>query len=358
MLTIRGATAAACLALLGCSVASAQETAAVAQPTPAPAATAPDHRWYEVQAIQLDARYRLIESSDGVVTSNQMQHRETFRGTLKLDPNARYTLQAMAGSGTSFTGSWDNAGPGTGDGTVNVAVRALYVSAAPMKGLHFQAGGLALVRGESTEITHYDNDGFIMGERVSVTQPARFYVDEISLSTGYLGDLETPNVFERFDRLSENNYTHVLVGKRLGARAAVSVDWTGNEGVDTWRQAVRVAARETGVVDAVRLELYQRTTGDHAAGFALSAERVLPHKLSVSGGFATIDRHYGGLNGDRYNYGKRLFAEARLPLPQDLSLSVFYGHAVGNDYPISNARRLDVIVGYNVLKALQRAGAL
>ena len=138
----------------------------------------------------------------------------------------------------------------------------------------------------------------------------------------------------------------------------MSVDWTGHEGVDTWRQGIRVAARETRAVDAVRLELYQRTSGEHAEGFALAAERLLPHKLSLAGGFATIDRSYGGLNGDRFNTGRRLFVDARLPLPQDFSLNVFYGHAVGNDYPIANAQRFDIVVGYNALKALQRAGAL
>ena len=327
------------------------------EPAPKPAA-APGHRWYDAQAFQLDARYRLIESSAGVRTTSQMQHRETFRGALKLDPKGRYTLQAMAGSGSSFTGSWENAGPGTGDAHVSIAVRQLYASAAPIEGLELQAGGLALVRGESTEITSYDNDGFIMGERVSVKQPARLYLDEISVSTGYLGDLETPNVFERADRLSDHNYTQVLAAKRFGTRASVSVDWTGLEGVDTWRQAVRVGVTETHAVDSVRLELYQRTSGDHAEGFAVTAERLLPHKLSLAGGFATIDRDYGGLNGDRYNRGKRVFLEARLPLPQDVSLSVFYGHAVGNDYPIANAHRFDVVVGYNALKALQRAGAL
>jgi hypothetical protein len=136
------------------------------------------------------------------------------------------------------------------------------------------------------------------------------------------------------------------------------VDWTGVEGVDTWRQAVRVNTTESGVVDAVRVELYQRTTGQHGAGFAAAAERLLPHKISLTGGFATIDRSYGGLNGDRFNRGRRLFAEARLPLVQDLSLNVFYGRAVGNDVAIANTQRFDIVLGYNALKALQRAGAL
>ncbi len=43
---------------------------------------------------------------------------------------------------------------------------------------------------------------------------------------------------------------------------------------------------------------------------------------------------------------------------QDLSLNVFYRRAVGNDYAVANRHRFDVVVSYNALKALQRAGAL
>jgi hypothetical protein len=370
MQMLRFTTPAIALTLLASAVASAQTPIAqpashdaaqpvVTRPAPKPAATpAPSHRWYEAQAIQLDARYRLIETSAGVRSSNHLQHRQTFKGAFKFDAKGRYTLQAGAGSGSSFTGSWENAGPGTGEGDVNVGVRYLYASAAPVKGLELQVGGIGLVRGESTEITSYDNDGYVMGERVTVKQPARFYLDEISVSAGYLGDTNTPSVFERADRLDEHNYTQVLVGKKLGPRASVSLDWTGVDGVDTWRQGVRVATKETGVVDAVRLELYQRTTGADAAGFAVTAERMLPHKLSLAGGYASVDRNFGGLNGDRFNRGNRVFVDAKLPLVQDLSLNVFYGRAVGNDYAVANRHRFDIVVGYNVLKALQRAKAL
>jgi hypothetical protein len=370
MQMMRLTAAAATISFLAATAASAQIQVAhaanadaaqpgVTRPAPKPVAKpAPSHRWYEAQAIQLDARYRLIDTSTGVRSSNHLQHRQTFKGAFKFDPKGRYTLQAGAGSGSSFTGSWENAGPGTGEGDINLGVRYLYASAAPITGLEFQVGGLGLVRGESTEITSYDNDGYIVGERVTVKQPARFYFDEISVSAGYLGDTSTPSVFDRADRLDDHNYTHALVGKKLGARAAVSVDWTGVDGVDTWRQAVRVSTKETGVIDAVRLELYERTTGSGDEGFAVTAERMLPHKLSLAGGYATVDRNYGGLNGDRFNRGNRIFVDAKLPLVQDFSLNVFYGRAVGNDFAVANKHRFDIVVGYNALKALQRAGAL
>jgi hypothetical protein len=305
--TILRVASTAALALLAPAPAPAQTTTGlsahadaappiVSRPVSRPAATpgVPAHRWYEVQAIQLDARYRLIDTSAGVRASNHLQHRETLKGAFKFDARGRYTLQAGAGSGSSFTGSWENAGPGTGEGDVSLRVRYLSAAAVPTRGLEVQVGGLALVRGESTEITSYDNDGYIMGERVTVKQPARFYVDEITVSAGYLGDTSTPSVFERADRLSDHNYTQVLIARTLGPRASFSVDWTGVDGVDTWRQGVRVSTRETGVIDAVRLEVYERTTGSRDEGFAVSVERLLPHKLSLTGGYATIDRNYGG----------------------------------------------------------------
>src|SRR5688500_1458854 len=277
MQIMRHAAAAATISLFAATAASAQTqiasagSADAAQPVAKPV---PAHRWYEAQTIQLDARYRLIDTSGGVRSSNSLQHRDTFRGAFRFDPRGRYTLQAGAGTGSAFTGTWDNAGPGIGDADINFGVRYLYASAAPMKGLELQVGGLGLVRGESTEITSYDNDGYIVGERVSVKQPARFYFDEISVSAGYLGDTSTPSVFERFDRFDEHSYTQALVGKKLGTRASVSVDWTGAGGVDTWRQAIRLSTKETGVIDAVRLELYERTTGTRDEGFAVTAERL------------------------------------------------------------------------------------
>jgi hypothetical protein len=110
-----------------------------------------------------------------------------------------------------------------------------------------------------------------------------------------------------------------------------------------------VVTRETGVIDAVRLELYERTSGTRGEGFAVSVERMLPRRLSLAGGYATVDRDYGGLNGDRFNRGNRVFVDAKLPLVQDLSLNVFYGRAVGTRYAVPNTRRFDVVVGYNAL---------
>jgi hypothetical protein len=339
----------------------AQRPSPMAAPAPAKSAAqaaATTHRWVDLTVGSADARYRLIDTSAGVRTSNMLQHKQTIRAGLKFDPKGRYSLQTGLGTGSSFTGSWEATGVGTGEPTWAFNVRTLYLAAQPVKGLEVHVGGLAATtRGESTEITAYDNDGFLVGERVSIKRAKDLWLDEVSATVGYLGDTSTPNVFKRLDSLDNHNYTQVLAAKKLGARAAASADWTRVAGVETWREAVRVATKETGVVDSVRLELYQRVDAPDGEGFALSLDKALSKQVSATGGYATIDRAAPLLNGDRYARGRRMFVESRINVTPELTLNVFYSRAFKNDFAVANKTRFDIVASYNVLKALQRAGA-
>jgi hypothetical protein len=332
-------------------------TTAGARPVPtaatAPAAR-PAARWLDVQTAALDARYRFVDSSAGATTANQLQYRNTLKAGIRLDRAGRYSVQLLAGTGTSFTGSWENSGLGTGDTDWNPAVRHLYVAARPVDGLELQAGGLALAKTENTEITAFDNDGYMVGERVSVKRPKELYLDEITLTAGYFGDLTTPNVFRRLDRLDDHDFTQVVVAKKLGARVTGSADWAKVAGVQTWHEAARIATKARAF-DAVRLELYQRVGGVEGHGFAAGVEKALPHRAGLTVGWADIDRANPLVNGDRYGRGQRLFADAKVPLPADLSLNVFCTRAIDNDFALPVRTRFDVVVSYNVLEAVRRA---
>jgi hypothetical protein len=318
-------------------------------------AQAPSPRWFDLQAATLDARYRFVDSSASVTTSNHMQHKQTLKAGIKLDAAGRYSVQALMGTGTSFTGSWENSGLGTGDKDWNPGVRHLYVAGKPAKGVEFQVGGLAMARTENTEITGFDNDGFMVGERVSLKRRKQLYFDEITFTVGYFGDLSTPNVFKRLDSLDDHNFTQVVVARKFGARLTASADWAKIAGVQAWHEAVRVAVKEAKAFDAVRLELYQRVDGVEGNGFAAGFEKALPRKTMLTLGWANIDRANPTVNGDRYGRGQRLFADVKMPLPADLSLNVFYTRAVDNDFALPIRTRFDMVVSYNVLKGLQRA---
>jgi hypothetical protein len=315
----------------------------------------PLHRWFDLQSATIETRYRFVDSSAGVTTANQWQHKQNFRGALKLDAGGRFTIHSQLGTGSTLTSTWDPTGVGTGDPTWHFRVRRLYAQAVPLTGLELAAGSFDVLRGESTEITSFDNDAFIEGYRFSVKRPAELYLDEVSVTLAYLGDLSQPNVFDRFNRMDDHNYSQVLVAKKFSTAVSVTADWTSLDHITTLRQAVRVSTPALAVVDGVRFENYQRIDGDRGYGFAVAVDRALTTRVTAGGGFARTDRTFLPLNGDRYGRGRRLFTETRIAMRPDLTFAVFYTHAVANDFPVAVGRRLDLLLSYNVLRALQRA---
>jgi len=134
-------------------------------------------RWLEVQTASLTLRYRFVEDARGVTTANQMQDQDVFKARLKFDAGGRFSLNAGVASGTQFVASWNNTGVGTGRAVTNLYLKQLYFAAQPVRGVELQYGGLGILRGESTEITGYDNDGFVTGQRIILRRPKQFFFD-------------------------------------------------------------------------------------------------------------------------------------------------------------------------------------
>ena len=333
---------------------------AAAEPAAKPAQASEGNlsRWFELQTAMLSTRYRHIENSAGATTFNHMQHNEAFKGRLKFDEAGRYSVNAGLFTGNSFTGSWNNTGAGTGKPVTNLYLKQLYFSAKPVRGVELQYGGLYILRGESTEITSYDNDGFIMGERITLNRPGELFFDEVSVTYAHLGDLNTPGVNKRFDRLDQSNYHQFLVSKKIGKRAVVSADYTFHSGAETLRQAVKLNTPELRVIDSVRFENYQRTDVKPDYGFAVTGEKTLFKRLNVSGGYARIDPNYGGLNFDRFNTGKRVYVTGTYAISPEFSVSTFATRAVDNKVAIANHNRFDLVFSYNLLRSLQRLGVV
>ncbi len=312
--------------------------------------------WFELQTASLYTRYRYVESGALVTTASQVQHKESFKGRLKFDRQGRFTLNAGLFSGRQFISTWNNTGWGTGDAQSNLALKQLYLAVVPVKGLALEYGGLYILRGESSEITSYDDDGYIMGERISVKRPDRFFFDEISATYAYLGDTGTPNIGKRFHRLKQSNYHQFLVAKKIGRRLAISTDYTFQDGRETMREAVRVSTAEMRFLDSVRFENYQRIDVNPDYGFALYGEKLLVRRLTVAGGYARIDRDYGNLNADRFLTGKRLFLMISFQVFPELSFAPYLTRSVGDQSAVAQHVRLDFVLNYNLLKSLQRAG--
>lgn len=337
-----------------CSPVSAVAQTPAAQQKPA----APLARWIEVQNATLNLRYRFADTSAGTVTTNQMQHRESLRARVKFDAPGKYALNAGVFSGSRFTSSWNNTGIGLGDWQAPLAVRALYLAAQPIAGVEAQYGSMFILKGESTEITTYDEDGYVIGQRVSIRRPREMFFDEMSATVGYLSsDPAEYGVSKRIKYLNDRpNYGHFLVDKKIGARAGVSVDFTSVGGTRTWRAAANVNTRESRAVDSILFENYKRTNNRPAYGFAVTANKAVTRKVGLQGGYAKIDPFYGGLNSDRFHIGNRVFFMTTYTFSSRFAASAFITRAVGNDVPLPQRTLSNLIFSYNALPDLRRTG--
>jgi hypothetical protein len=331
-----------------------------APPPPAPAQRAgspsPVGRWLDVQQASLNLRYRELETSEGVISNNQIQHQQQFRFRIKLDPAARYTIHFGAFTGAAFGSGWNNTGLGTGDTTGYLALKQLFVAAEPIAGVEVQAGSLYVWRGESTEITTYDNDGYVTGVRASLRRPARLFFNEVTYTHANLDGAAPPNAFRRFDRMDDVNYRQIGVMKTIGKRAASSFEFTTHGGVRTVRAGTRTRAPELRVVDAFLIEYYNRTNGvNPAGGFAATVDKaVFENALALHGGLSAIDRYYSPPNGDRYLTGNHLFVRATWTLSREWALQGFVARTIHKEFTHAIGTRVDVIVQYNLLPALRR----
>lgn len=309
----------------------------------------PETPWLELQSVTLGLRYRMLENQLGARSQNWSDHHQGLKLRLRLDRTARYSLTAVAFNGDTFQGSWNLRGLRDGQSSNRLFLKQLYVTGQPREGIEFQYGGLPIVRGESSEITSYDNDGYLMGQRLTLS-PSRL-VDELTVTAGYLGDFRDPSVTRRFHRLSEINYGQVLVKKQLTDRLTATADFTEEDGERTLRQGLVV--RPSGVIDLIRLEAYERVSGERAVGGAITVEKPFG-RTRLAASFASVDDHYRPVNGDRYGRGRRVSLTSTTALTDELSLQLFVTRALDDDLVMGNHTRLDVHIRYELAGLLRR----
>jgi hypothetical protein len=310
-------------------------------------------RWFEIESWTLSTRYRYVRTDAGVVTNDQQQWQIQFRPRLKFDSKGKYSIAAFVATGRAFNSGWDNLGPGTGTLQTNLYVKQLYLNAKPTKKVELQFGGIGINQGEGTEITTFDNDGYITGERLIVRAPEQLWFDEISATNAYLGDTQRPNIFGRLHRLDEANYHQFLLRKQATKEVAFSADYTFWAGSDTFHEALRAKPRNF-LFTTLLFEAYERVSAPKGYGFDAFAERVINKKFTAGGGFARIDRRLL-LNADRFPPGKRLYASLTFKPNKEFSFQPVIVQGVGHIAPATLPRtRIDIILTWNVLETLHR----
>ncbi len=310
-------------------------------------------RWFELETASISSRYHFLGNLGGATTANSNQYQVTFKGRVNFDKSGRYNLEAGLFSGNSFTGGWNRSGWGSGKGQSNLFLKQLFFSARPVSGVEIQYGGLYFDRGQSTEVTSYDYDGYLVGERITLNRPRNLYFDEISITYGFLGDFNRPNVFARLHRLGQSNYHEFGVSKQIGERIRTSASYAYEEGEDVLRQAIKVRTPALRLIDSFLFEDYERLSPDPGYGFGVYGEKKLHPRISVGGGYAQIDRN--GLNSDRFLQGKRVYLNGHFRLSPEFVLIAGATQAV-SALPGLPRTRFDVAFEYDLLHALRKTG--
>jgi len=330
---------------------------APAAQTPGSGATHPLARWLDARTFTVRTRYNYIEGARDRTQRNRMQAQVQIRAGFKIDEAGRYRVHAGLFTGNAFDSGWNSTGIGTGDGTAKIYLKQLSVEAEPWKGIELQYGSVDSTRGQSTEITTHDNDAYLTAGRVSVRRPREAFFDDITVSVGYLGYLDTPFVFDRTGAFSRQNYWQLIASKQVLPRLTLSTDYSviADDGMLRQGAAWRV---DQPLVDTVAGEYGVRLRGgSHQTAFAFSGEKQVAG-VRVQAGYANVDPVFGLLNGDAYGAGNRVFTTGSFPLPLDLRASWFVQKEISPPLTSTNDVRVDLILTWNVLNTLKRAGAV
>jgi hypothetical protein len=348
VLTVCSALACAALSILPSNAAAGQRAS-----TATPQDDSPIGRWLAMDVVRLATRYRTIRDGGGVTRTNQLQAQQVGSGRLRLDAGGCVGVGFTLQSGTGFPGSWNNTGIGTGDARATIYLKQLYADVVPVRGVSVEYGGLGVVHGENSEITSYDNDGYLMGGRVTVRSPQRIFFDEAAVTVAYLGDLTTTNVLRRLEHLDSRNFVQALVVKHATPALSLSASYVDSdiEG-RVWRQGARIALDRTWA-DTVRLEYAVRANAPHDTSSAVTIEKAID-RVTLAGGYAQVGPRLAVLNADRYGVGSGVFAGATVQLPADMMAAVWTRRQIHADPSTASKLRFDAVLAWNVLRTLQR----
>ncbi len=245
-------------------------------------------RWLDLTTFTHSERYRNQYGNDGYHYFENGQQRSVIAGKIKLDADGGYSIGFRASSGRTFNWAYaDYAGCGFTCRLNNPAeiasyynnpavasaaaadpagiafieninstgwefyLRELYASVKPVQHLTLQFGSFAIEKGFSTEITSFDEDGYVAGERAILEDPKHLFFDQITLTSAYFGYFDQPNLFERGPGFSKSNYRQVVGKKQLTRRVGISGEYnwiSNNVRTRTTREAIVVKVPESRVL--------------------------------------------------------------------------------------------------------------
>lgn len=301
-------------------------------------------RWLTLDTASLGTRYRWADTVAGAPLWNEQQHQLTLRGAFHAGLSRRVQLHFGLFTGSGFVAGWNHTGPGAGQARANLYLKRLAIEVRLGRGVTVEAGGLDFLRGLASEITSFDADGYLTGQRLRVRRKERFYFDEISFTNGFLGHLNRSSVFPRLGSFGRSNYRQLVVTKTVHEAIAVSAEYALEAGTHTFRQAASVRTRPIRWIDSVRFEQSQAAGAGY--GFAVYGEkRVRPWLAAGSG----VSRHSrAGLYSDRYGRGWHWFGNVLIAPAPTWSTMLQVTQSLAGGPRRAQGTRVDVVLAYNL----------
>jgi hypothetical protein len=285
---------------------------------------------FEVPQADVYARYRYIDNTSGVVTSDDLQYR--FTGRLKL--NSRKT-GTYAGSrietGSSIASSWSNSGIGKSPAEWVLNVKTLFVGQRVSKKAEVEIGSMDFEYGAGTEALYADQDSYTEGYRLRIHDlEGKFLPSKVVMHFGYVGDFNKVNTFGRMHRLGEINYVQIVAEKKLAKWMTASAEFDRLRGLNLIRSAGNMTLPDSWLVNDLRIETVARLNDSATAGWALQVVKTKNRLGSFNPGIYyshlptgvyRVGTAQALVNGDMYGTGKRIGVTAKRQVTKAFDVS-------------------------------------
>jgi len=169
--------------------------------------------WLELGRVATSGRYRLIDDGSSQ-RERVLQYQFSMKTRLRLDNQGKVGLSAGVFTGDGFGGGWNRFTRSGSGKEPDVFLKQLYFNARPVTGLEIQYGGLEIAHGETTEVTGYDFDGYLMGQRARLERWGA--LDEVSITDARAKKFQVQQFIDRryLDEMDKTGFFESLWGAK------------------------------------------------------------------------------------------------------------------------------------------------
>jgi hypothetical protein len=295
---------------------------------------------FEVPQADVYARYRYIDNTSGVVTSDDLQYRFTGRLKLNLRKTGTYASSRIE-TGSSIASSWSNTGIGKSPAEWVLNVKTLFVGQRVGKKAEVEVGSMDFEYGAGTEALYADQDSYSEGYRLRVHDiEGKLMPSKVVMHFGYVGDFNKVNTFGRMHRLGEINYVQILAEKKLAKWMTASAEFDRLRGLNLIRNAAKVTLPDPWLVNDLRIETVARLNDGATAGWALHLVKTKNRLGSFNPGIYyshlptgvyRVGTAQALVNGDVYGTGKRVGMTAKRQVTKAFDVSALITRKLENE---------------------------